>query len=60
MSLATSDPVVQKSVTVQATPAQAFSAFTAGINQWWPRSHHIGKSPLDEAVVEGRVGGLVY
>jgi len=60
MSLATSDPVVQKSVTVQATPAQAFSAFTAGINHWWPRSHHIGKSPLDEAVVEGRVGGLVY
>jgi uncharacterized damage-inducible protein DinB len=60
MSLAASDPIVQKSVTVHATPAQAFSVFTAGINHWWPKSHHIGKSPLEEAVVEGRVGGLVY
>jgi uncharacterized protein YndB with AHSA1/START domain len=60
MSLATSDPVVQKSVTVHAAPALAFSVFTSGIDKWWPRSHHIGKSPLDEAVVEGRVGGLLY
>jgi hypothetical protein len=60
MSLATSDPVVQKSVTVHATAAQAFTVFTAGIDAWWPKSHHIGKSPLQEVVVESRVGGLVY
>ena len=60
MHLATSYPVVQKSVTVHASPAQAFSVFTAGINHWWPKSHHIGESPLEEAVVEGRVGGLLY
>lgn len=60
MSLAASEPVVQKSVTVHATPAQAFSVFTADIDTWWPRSHHIGKSPLAEAVVEQRVGGLLY
>jgi uncharacterized protein YndB with AHSA1/START domain len=60
MSLATSDPIVQKSVTVQATAARAFSVFTAGIDAWWPKSHHIGKGPLAETVIESRVGGICY
>jgi len=52
--------IVQKTITVEATPAHAFEVFTAGIDTWWPRSHHIGKSPLKETRIEGRVGGRCY
>jgi uncharacterized protein YndB with AHSA1/START domain/uncharacterized damage-inducible protein DinB len=48
---------VQKSVTVKADVEHAFNVFTAGFDTWWPRSHHIGKKPLQKAVIEPRVGG---
>jgi uncharacterized protein YndB with AHSA1/START domain len=34
--------------------------FTEGIDTWWPRTHHIGKSPMKKAIVEGRPGGRCY
>jgi uncharacterized protein YndB with AHSA1/START domain len=48
---------VRKSVVVNASPERAFEVFTAGFNDWWPRSHSIGASPLDKAVIEPRDKG---
>ena len=51
---------VLKSVTVRASAEHAFQVFTAGFDSWWPRSHHIGSSPMTRAVIEGFVGGRCY
>jgi uncharacterized protein YndB with AHSA1/START domain len=51
---------VQKSITVRASAERTFQVFTKEFDSWWPRSHHIGKSPLKRAVIEGRVGGRCY
>ena len=51
---------VRKSVTVKAAPARAFTVFTSNFDVWWPKSHHIGKSPIRHAVLEPKVGGRWY
>lgn len=51
---------VRKSITVNATPEHAFRVFTDDIDSWWPRAHHIGKSPMKRIIVEPRVGGRCY
>ena len=51
---------VRKSVIVEATPAQAFAVFTAGIDRWWPKTHGIGQGPIRESVLEPFVGGRWY
>ena len=51
---------VRKSVTVEASPAQAFAVFTSGIDRWWPKSHGIGATPITESVIEPFVGGRWY
>ncbi len=51
---------VRKSIVVDTDPESAFRLFTDGFDSWWPRSHHIGKSPMKRAVVEGRAGGRCY
>ena len=56
---ATLEPV-RKSIRVQANTTRAFKVFTEGIDSWWPKSHHIGKSPMLRAVLEGRIGGRCY
>ena len=56
----TSVAPVLKSVTVQAGAERAFQVFTEGFDTWWPRSHHIGKSPMTKAVIECRAGGRCY
>jgi uncharacterized protein YndB with AHSA1/START domain len=56
----TSPTPVRKSITVKASPARAFEVFTQGVDTWWPRTHHIGKSPMKRVVIEGRVGGRCY
>jgi len=52
--------VVRRSVTVKANLEHAFDVFTAGFDTWWPRSHHIGKKPLQKAVIEPRAGGRCF
>jgi uncharacterized protein YndB with AHSA1/START domain len=54
------DASVKKSIVVSASVERAFDVFTSGFDSWWPRSHHIGKSPMKEAIIEGRVGGRCY
>jgi uncharacterized protein YndB with AHSA1/START domain len=51
---------VRKSIVVKATPAQAFDAFSARIDHWWPKSHGIGATPVRESVIEPFVGGRWY
>jgi uncharacterized protein YndB with AHSA1/START domain len=51
---------LQKSITVRASVERTFQVFTKEFDSWWPRSHHIGKSPMRRAIIEGRVGGRCY
>jgi uncharacterized protein YndB with AHSA1/START domain len=51
---------VVKSVTVEATVEEAFALFTAGFDSWWPRTHHIGKLPMQKGIIEERAGGRCY
>jgi uncharacterized protein YndB with AHSA1/START domain len=51
---------IHKVLTVRGTPQRAFEVFTGGIDRWWPKQHHIGKSPLKKAVIEPSVGGRWY
>lgn len=55
----TTEPV-RKQVLIHATPEKAFRVFTEQIDKWWPRSHHIGKSPLKKSVLESGEGGRWY
>lgn len=59
MTPARSDSV-QKTIVVEAGLDRAFKVFTAGIDSWWPRTHHIGKSPMKQCIIEGRVGGRCH
>jgi uncharacterized protein YndB with AHSA1/START domain len=54
------DAVVRQSVTVKTGIDRAFRVFTAEFDSWWPRSHHIGKSPMTKAIIEPFVGGRCY
>jgi uncharacterized protein YndB with AHSA1/START domain len=48
---------VRRSVVVQASPDRAFEVFTARLGEWWPKSHHIGKSEPQTSIIEPRAGG---
>jgi uncharacterized protein YndB with AHSA1/START domain len=48
---------IHKEIVVNASQERCFRVFTAGIDKWWPRDHHIGSSPLKECRIEPRVGG---
>lgn len=54
------DAPVRKSISVRTGAERAFEVFTAGMDSWWPRSHHIGTAPMKRTVVECRVGGRCY
>jgi uncharacterized protein YndB with AHSA1/START domain len=60
MAEQTIDAPVRKSITVKTSAERAFQLFTDGFDSWWPRSHHIGKSPMKKAIIEGRKGGRCY
>jgi uncharacterized protein YndB with AHSA1/START domain len=51
---------VRKSITVNAAPERAFRVFTDEFDSWWPRSHHIGTSPMTRGIVESKTGGRCY
>jgi len=56
----TTATAVRHTITVAAPQERAFTTFTQGFNQWWPRSHKIGQTQLDEAIIEGHEGGRWY
>ncbi|MGD0191074.1 MAG: SRPBCC family protein [Rhizomicrobium sp.] len=51
---------VRKTVRVNAAPERAFDVFTAHFDAWWPKSHHIGKADMKQAVIEPHAGGRWY
>ena len=51
---------VRKTLTVNVSQARAFEVFTAGIDRWWPKTHHTGSAPLKKSVIEPRAGGRWY
>lgn len=51
---------VRKSIRVKASQQHAFEVFTSGLGRWWPRTHTIGKPPMQRAVMEPRLGGRWY
>ena len=51
---------IQKQFTVDAPLERAFRVFTAKMGAWWPKSHHIGKAPLRDLVIEPKVDGRWY
>ena len=52
--------VVCKELVINASQRRTFQAFTEEIDRWWPKSHHIGKSEMQRAVLETKVGGRWY
>jgi uncharacterized protein YndB with AHSA1/START domain len=51
---------IRKNVRVRASVGRAFKVFTEGFDGWWPKTHHIGSSPMIRGVIEGFVGGRCY
>ena len=51
---------VRKNIRVKSDAARAFRVFTEGMDSWWPRTHHISKSPMKQVVLEGKAGGAIY
>ncbi|MCW3839060.1 SRPBCC family protein [Micromonospora yasonensis] len=60
MTTADTDTAVRTSVHVEASPERAFEVFTAGMDRWWDRSHHVQPGTLKEIGVEPRVGGRLW
>jgi uncharacterized protein YndB with AHSA1/START domain len=53
-------PPVKREILVAAGQAKAFQAWTTHHDAWYPRRHHIGKSPMKQAVLECKPGGRWY
>ncbi len=51
---------VRKSIQVRTNAEQAFRVFTSEMDSWWPRTHHIGSSPMKRIVMERWPGGAIY
>ena len=51
---------VKRSVEVKVSQARAFEVFTKKTSSWWPKSHHIGKTAMTEAIIEPKVNGRWY
>ena len=51
---------VRSSIEVAAPPEHAFEVFTAGINRWWTRAHHVQSGELKEIGVDPVVGGRLW
>jgi len=59
MDLITDAPV-RTHIVVNAGIERAFHVFTAEFDSWWPREHHIGKSPMKRTLIEGFEGGRCF
>lgn len=51
---------IRREVVVEVAQTTAFEIFATDITSWWPPAHHIGSTPIEEIVIEPRVGGRWY
>ena len=51
---------VRKTIMVHTPVSDAFEVFTEEADSWWPRSHHIGKTPMTSVTIEPKLGGTCY
>ena len=54
---AASSTAIRKTIHLNVPVKTAFRVMTEKMGSWWPASHHIGKTPFTEVIVEPRVGG---
>jgi uncharacterized protein YndB with AHSA1/START domain len=54
------EPVVSRSVVVNAPLEKAFERFTVGLGDFKPPEHNLLQAPIAETVFEPRVGGYIY
>jgi uncharacterized protein YndB with AHSA1/START domain len=57
---ASAEPVVNRSVVVNAALDKAFEKFTQGFGDFKPPEHNLLSAPVAETVFEPRVGGHIY
>ena len=48
---------VRKTLVVSASQNHAFDVFTTRLDNWWPKSHGIGFTPVKQSFIEPRKGG---
>lgn len=53
----TSGIAVRKSIMVEVPQAHAFDVWVHQQGKWWPKEHCLGEAPLQDAIIEPRVGG---
>ena len=53
-------PNINKELTVAATQETCFKVFTQKMDAWWPKTHHVGKCPMVEMILEPGEGGRWY
>jgi len=51
---------IRKEMTIAASQQTAFNVFTENMNAWWPRTHHVGSTPMTKVLVEPGPGGRWY
>jgi uncharacterized protein YndB with AHSA1/START domain len=51
---------LRKQIAVEVPVEKAFRVFTEGFDTWWPRTHHIGKPTMQQAIMEMKKGGRWY
>jgi uncharacterized protein YndB with AHSA1/START domain len=51
---------VRKTIIVNVPQERAFEVFTSRVGTWWPKSHHIAKAEMADAIIEPRQGGRWY
>ena len=53
-------PNIKKELVVAASQETCFNIFTQQMDAWWPKTHHVGKCPMTEMVLEQRKSGRWY
>jgi uncharacterized protein YndB with AHSA1/START domain len=53
-------PNIRKELLVAAPQQTCFVVFTQKMDAWWPKTHHVGKCPMIEMLLEPAQGGRWY
>jgi uncharacterized protein YndB with AHSA1/START domain len=51
---------IKKELVVEASQETAFQVFSQKMDLWWPRSHHVGPTPMKKMVLEPKEKGRWY